>query len=72
MSNKYYEDLSKETIADLHVAIYESREQMNICLRNKDIKGFLRAFKINLQLNKLLDKKSFFIRKGNDSKEKQR
>ena len=71
MHIKDYEDLSKVTIADFHVAIYNSEEQMKNCLKNKNIKGFLQALKFNLRLKKFLDKKARIHGKENNVTEKQ-
>jgi hypothetical protein len=65
-----YEDLSKVTLADLKVAIYSVEEEMDRCLKNKNIKGYLSAFK--LKLNKLSNKKSTLVEKENYRMEKQR
>lgn len=67
-----YEDLSKVTLADLKVAIYSVEEEMDRCLKNKNIKGYLSAFKLKLKLNKLSNKKSTLVEKENYRMEKQR
>ena len=66
-----YEDLNKVTIADFKVAIYGVQEEMARCLKNKDVKGFLRALKLKLKLNKLLDQKNTLVIKENNRIEKQ-
>lgn len=66
-----YEDLSKVTIADFKEALYNVEEEMNNCLKNKNIKGYLTALKLKFKLNILLDKKSALVRKENNEIGKQ-
>lgn len=66
MDIKDYTDLSKVTIADFKVAIYKIEEKMDKCLKNKNIKGYLKTFKLKLKLNKLLNKKVMSIKKQNE------
>ena len=65
MDIKDYTDLSKVTIADFKEAIYNVEEEMDKCLKNKNIKGFLKAFKLKLKLNKYLSKKVILVGKQN-------
>ena len=66
-----YEDLSKVTIADFKEAIFNVGKDMNDCLKNRNIKGYWKAFKLKLKLSKLLDQKSALVRKQNSEIEKQ-
>jgi len=71
MNIKDCEDLSKVTIAQIHEAIANSEEEMQKCLKNKNIKGFLGNLKFYLKLNKILSKKTDLVRKENNMIEKQ-
>lgn len=66
-----YKDLNKITMAELKVAIYNTEKEMQNCLKKKNVKGFLDAFKLKLKLNKLLGKKVTLVEKENDDPEKQ-
>ena len=66
-----YNDINKVTIAEFKVAIYNVEKEMRICLKNRNIRGFLEAFKMNLKLNKLLDKKIGSIGNENITTKKQ-
>ena len=58
MQHKDNSFLESVTIADFKEEIFHTKERINKCIRNKDIKGALKEYKAYLTLNKLLSKKS--------------
>ena len=56
-------DLTKVTIAEFRVAFYHNQKEMENCFKKGNIKGFLKAYKYSLKLNKLLSKKRALERK---------
>lgn len=66
-----YIDLNKVSIADFYVAIYQTEKEIKNCLKNKNVRGFLVALKLNLKLNKLLCKRVILVEKQNNVRKKQ-
>lgn len=71
METKDFTNLDSVTIADFKEAIFNVEEDMNNCLKNRNIKGYWKAFKLKLKLSKLLDQKSALVRKQNSEIGKQ-
>lgn len=51
-------DLTKVTIAEFRVAFYQCEKEMENCFKKGNIKCFLKSYKYNLKLKKLLSKKN--------------
>lgn len=62
-------DLTKVTIAEFKVAFYNNEKEMTNYLKKGNIKGFLKAYKHNIKLNKLFSKKRSLDRKQSREEE---
>ena len=67
-----WEGASLEQLTSVKEKIFNVEKDMNNCLKNRNIKGYWKAFKLKLQLSKLLDQKSTLVRKQNSEIGKQR
>jgi len=57
MNINEYENFKDKTIAEFIVAINKADKMISICIKNKNIKGALKALKYKIKLENLLSKK---------------
>lgn len=72
MDIKEFENYKEKTIAEFKVAIYQAEQTIQNCIKNKNIKGTLEAYKCKIKLENLLHKKTKDGEKNNYSTHKRK